>query len=87
MPSRRKHEKLSKLLTGYSCEKTHMLLDYPAIFLGKNHRVLFHDLASASIIGFLSDGLNGMISAISHIILDEAYSKNKILKKLINYLF
>jgi hypothetical protein len=63
-----------------------VLLDYPAIFLGKNHRVLFHDLASALIIGFLSGGLKGSVSAISHIILDEAYSKNKILKKLIDYL-
>ena len=86
MPSCYKHEKFSKLLVGYSCKRTHKLLDYPVRFLGKKHRKLFHDPISALVIGFLSDGLNGSLSALSHIILDEAYSKNKILKKLIDYL-
>jgi hypothetical protein len=86
MPSRYKHKKFSKLLVGYSCERTHKLIDYPVRFFGKKHRILFHDPTSALIIGFLSDGLKGSISALSHITLDEAYSKNKLLKQLIDYL-
>jgi hypothetical protein len=85
MPSRYKHKKFSKLLIGYSCERTHKIIDYPVRFFGKKHRILFHDPASALIVGFLSDGLQGSISALTHILLDEC-SKNKILKQLIEYL-
>jgi hypothetical protein len=86
MPSRYKHKKISKILTSYSCERTHKLIDYPARFLGKKHRILLHDPISALIVGFLSDGLKGSISALSHIALDETYSKNKLFKQLIDYL-
>jgi hypothetical protein len=86
MPSRYKHKKLSKILVGYSCERTHKIIDYPVRFLGKKHRIFFHDPTSALIIGFLSDGLNGSISALAHIALDEAYSKNKLFKQFIDYL-
>lgn len=86
MPSRYYHEKLSKILTGKKCERTHLLIDYPSRFLGKNHRILFHDV-SALVIGFLSDGTEGGISALSHIALDKVYSKSKIMRKMIKYLF
>jgi hypothetical protein len=86
VPSRYTHRKISKILTGKSCESTHNLIDYPVRFLGKKHRILFHDPISALAIGFLSDGLKGSISALAHLALDEAYSKNKLLRQLIDYL-
>jgi hypothetical protein len=86
MPSRYKHKKFSKLLIGYPCDKTHKVIDYPVKFLGKNHRMLFHDPISALAIGFLLDGQKGSLSALTHLFLDEVYSRNKILRKVIDYL-
>jgi hypothetical protein len=72
MPSR-------KILIGYSCEHVHYLLDYPYKFLGKKHRILFHDPLSAMIIGYLVEGDKGIISALADIITDYFSSGIKII--------
>ena len=60
MPSRRVHKKLSRIISGDDCERTHELIDYPYRFLGRKHRILFHDPISASVIGYISDGYKGV---------------------------
>jgi len=70
MPERIVHKKISKLLLGSSCERTHKAIDYPVKYLGKKHRILFHDPISAMVIGFLFDGYEGAASGLLHIVAD-----------------
>ena len=79
MPNREVHKLISKLITGYDCEKTHAIIDWPTKYLGRNHRVLFHDPISASLIGYFCDGPEGTISGLAHIVTDyliTKYTKN-----------
>jgi len=86
MPSRYIHKKISKILTGKSCESTHMLIDYPVKFLGKKHRVLFHDPLSVVAIGYLTNGLEGIYSGFLHVSVDRICSKYRIVNKLLDLL-
>ncbi|RLJ01898.1 MAG: hypothetical protein DRP10_02910 [Candidatus Aenigmatarchaeota archaeon] len=57
MPNRREHEKISKILLGKTCTKTHQMMDYPAKYLGKKHRKFFHNNPlEAMAIGQIADG-------------------------------
>ena len=87
MPSRRVHKKMSKILSGKNCELTHKIMDYPARFLGKKHRTFFHDPFSIILIGYLTNGLEGIYSGFLHLATDRICSKYSIAKKLIDYLF
>lgn len=80
MPSREVHKLISKLITGYECDKTHAALDWPAKYLAGNHRILFHDPISAFIIGYLNNGPEGAVSALAHIATD--YAVTTIKKKI-----
>jgi len=60
-------------------------MDYPARFLGRKHRILFHDPLSAVLIGILCDGRNGVYSAFIHLALDK-YSDNEFVKRFLEYL-
>jgi hypothetical protein len=82
VPSRKVHERISKILVGSSCEHVHYLLDFPYKFLGKKHRILFHDPISAILIGYLIEGYKGVISALAHIATD--YFSSEIKKYLKN---
>ncbi len=50
MPSWRVHRYVDKLFLEKSYYKVHEKIDEPFKYLGKNHRILFHDLASCYII-------------------------------------
>ncbi|MEM5766425.1 MAG: hypothetical protein QW423_02220 [Candidatus Aenigmatarchaeota archaeon] len=86
MPSRYIHKKISKILTGKSCEKTNRTIDYPVKILGKKHRILFHDPISAFLIGLVCDGKEGAVSALIHIATDNYCSKYPKIKKVLDYL-
>ena len=83
MPSRYLHKKISKILTEKECERTHGRIDYPVKFLGRGHRILFHDPLSALIIGFLTEGEGGVYAGLSHVALDYCCTKAPILKYLL----
>ena len=53
-------------------------MDFPAIFLGARHRVLFHDPASVLIL--FGNDPEKLMSALLHIALDEAFTSMKIRK-------
>lgn len=79
MPSRKVHEWFDKLILGKKTN-VHKLMDYPAKFLGKKHRVLFHGPEVP--LFFLSLGKNDeAISSIGHILLDKTF-KGKTAKLL-----
>lgn len=80
MPSREIHRLISKIITGYECDKTHAALDWPVKYLAGHHRILFHDPLSAFIIGYISNGPEGAISALAHIATD--YAVTKVKKKI-----
>ncbi|MEM7826517.1 MAG: hypothetical protein QW451_02730, partial [Candidatus Aenigmatarchaeota archaeon] len=61
-------------------------IDYPVKMLGRNHRILFHDPISALSIGFGCDGLEGVVSAYLHLVVDYYCSKYPVIKKIIEYL-
>jgi hypothetical protein len=71
MPSRRVHTKLSEALLGDGCNATHAVIDYPYRFLGRRHRILFHDPLSAMLLGYLADGKKGVVSALMHLVEDK----------------
>jgi len=77
MPSREIHRLISKVITGYECDKTHAALDWPVKYLLSNHRILFHDPISAFIIGYFCNGPEGAVSAIAHIATDYFVTKYK----------
>lgn len=83
MPNRNVHKKISKIVVDDSCERIHYLIDFPYRFLGKKHRILFHDPVSAVIIGYLAEGNKGVVSALTHIVADYGMSElNKYFKNL-----
>lgn len=86
MPSGYLHRKISKALLGKSCRKTNRAIDYPSKFLGRGHRVLFHDPLSAMAIGFILEDYSGALSGLLHLATDECFSRYKIAGKVIEYL-
>jgi len=71
MPSRELHKRVSRLLVNDSCDRTHKIIDYPVRYLGRKHRILFHGLFSAAFIGLLADGYKGVVSGLSHVVVDK----------------
>jgi hypothetical protein len=93
MPERYIHEKISKIILGEKYSKVHKAMDYPVKYLGKRHRILFHDILSASLIGFSIYGYNGALAGILHLIADKNFNtkfrKNllKLSLKFLGYIF
>jgi len=84
MPSREVHRLISKLITGYDCDRTHATIDLPYRYFPqkykRKHRILFHDPLTAIVIGYLRDGEKGAISGIAHIVTD--YLVTRLRKKV-----
>jgi len=76
MPSQDLHRKLDRLLLGKSYPKVHTTLDLPSTWLGKGHRILFHDEPTAMLIGLAVGGVEGAMSALLHVWLDRAYTQS-----------
>ena len=79
MPSHKWHQGFTKFLLGDSHREVHRLLDWPWIFLGRRHRILFHGL-SAPFLGALAALLqgkhpgSGAAAGLGHIGLDHFVS-------------
>lgn len=63
-------------------------MDAPVVYLGKSHRVLFHDYVSAYAIAKDSypDDPNAVLAAFYHILLDQLCSENPEYKKYLESL-
>lgn len=84
MPDKYIHKKLSELILGESCEKTHEAIDKPVKEMGRGHRKLYHDPISASLIGLFENGCKGAISAAMHIVTDK-YANNYVSKEALRF--
>jgi hypothetical protein len=70
MPNRSTHNKISRMLVEDPCDRVHYVMDYPSRYLGRGHRILFHDPITAMLIGYSLKGKRGAASAIAHILTD-----------------
>jgi hypothetical protein len=83
MPERRVHNYTTKLLLGRTFDEVHKALDGPVKFLGRKHRVLYHEPAEAALIGYRIAGCEGALAALLHVAVDEMCSHDKKLNALI----
>lgn len=84
MPDRNIHKKISELIIGDACEKTHEVIDSAVKEMGRGHRVLYHDPISASLIGLYENGYKGLVSGIMHIVTDK-YADNYLYKETLRF--
>ena len=72
MPSHSVHNYVNRLLFGRSYWKINREMDKPYVFLGRYHRVLFHEPAWAYLIAskFYPGDPNAVLAAQSHFVLD-----------------
>jgi len=81
MPKGKTHEYICRMVLGKSYPMVDKVLDLPVVFLGRNHRKLFHSIPEAVILGLILTGhLNGSIAAVLHTTTDsvDSYAKRKI---------
>jgi hypothetical protein len=78
MPGHRVHCYVDRLLFGKSYWRLHRALDKPVIFLGKRHRVLFHDGFSSAVIAqrLYPGDPRAVEAALVHVQLDNFCSSN-----------
>jgi hypothetical protein len=88
VPSWRVHAFVDKTLFDKSYYKIHRRLDEPVKYLGRGHRVLFHDFPTAYLVAqecYPGDP-NAVLAAYEHILLDEQCSAAPEYKKLLEKL-
>ena len=83
MPGWRVHVFMDKVFFGRSYRKIHEKMDAPTVFLGRGHRVLFHDPITASMIAneCYPNDPEAVASANLHIALDKLCTANPAYKK------
>lgn len=85
--ARRVHNYVCRTILGKSYDEVNSAIDGPYKFLGKSHRVLFHDPISAVVVGFTnSKGFNGSLAGLLHVGVDWLCSQNKDIKKVLEVL-
>jgi hypothetical protein len=78
------HRFVDEIVFGKSFSEVHRTLDGPYKYLGRKHRRVFHTLAEAFAVGYLSSSDSSSAAAgVLHVRLDEACSKNKKLRKFL----
>jgi len=77
MPNRATHELISRILVGNDCTSTHKIIDMPYKIYQSRHRKLFHDPLSAIVLGFLTNGYDGIVASLSHITADYFVTESK----------
>jgi hypothetical protein len=88
MPGPEVHTYVDRLLFGRSYWRIHREMDRPYKYLGKYHRILFHDPLLAYVIArkqYPNDP-NAIAAAQCHIVLDNMCSRNRGLKKALERL-
>lgn len=88
MPGLAVHTYVDRLLFGRSYWRVHREMDRPYKYLGKHHRVLFHDplLAYAIARKQYPNDSNAVAAAQCHILLDNMCSRNPKFKKMLTLL-
>lgn len=83
MPNLLVHEFIDETFFGRSFKKLHRAIDKPVFYLGRRHRVLFHDPVSASLIAqkLYPNDKDAILAAHYHILFDEECSKDPEYKK------
>jgi hypothetical protein len=84
VPKRKTHEVISKLLLGQTFSEVNQAIDWPIRFLGPSHRIMFHTIPEAFIIGLVVTGdVKGAIAGVAHVLTDNVSSSTMMeLKKL-----
>ena len=87
MPSHKIHCYVDRVLFGKSYWRLHRQIDMPFLFLGKNHRVLFHDVFSAVAIAqsLYPGDPRAKESALVHVQIDLICSSNPLFKMQLEY--
>jgi hypothetical protein len=85
VPGWRVHVYLDRMYFGKSYSKIHRKMDEPFLFLGRKHRVLFHDPFSAFVIAktYYPDDPNALAAANLHILMDETCTRDPGLKLML----
>lgn len=85
MPKHIVHNAIDRYYFGRSYPKLHKALDRPVKFLGKRHRILFHDATWAIYIArkIYPGDINAEKSACLHLEIDKMCSENKEFKKFL----
>ena len=88
MPSHRIHCYVDRMLFGRSFWKLHREIDMPYLFLGRKHRVLFHDGFSSVIIarGLYPGDQEAETAALVHCHIDVMCSEDPFFKKQLEFL-
>jgi len=77
MPNKAVHGLISRMLVGNDCSATHKVMDMPYKIYQSRHRKLFHDPLSAVVLGFLTNGYDGVVAGLSHILADYLVTESK----------
>jgi len=83
MPSHSWHRRITRLFLGHGYPEVHRALDWPARFLGRGHRVLFHGLGIAALIGALAalfrgrSPVGGALAGVGHVATDRAVTAGR----------
>jgi len=87
MPSRKVHNKVCEIfgINPKLADKVNRDIDYPSRYLGKDHRILFHDLDVDTMLLLAKYDFNpeAVLTWYLHKIVDEKVSKNQKLKELL----
>jgi len=86
MPQRKVHNTLNRMLFGRDFNQLNKVLDSAHKVLGTRHRIVFHHPVQAAIVGYSMYGEEGALAALLHSITDEATTRNKYLKHLLEML-
>jgi hypothetical protein len=88
MPGWRVHKYVDVVFFGKSYSKIHRKMDEPVLFLGKRHRVLFHDAPAAALIAKQSypDDPHAIEAAYLHILTDQLCTADLAYKKFLTTL-
>jgi hypothetical protein len=88
MPGLQVHRYVDKLLFGHSYWRVHREMDRPYKYLGRYHRIMFHDplLAYAIARKCYPNDQNAIAAAQCHIALDNMCSRNRGLKRVLEWL-
>jgi hypothetical protein len=88
VPGWRVHAFVDRTLFGKSYYKIHRRLDEPFLYLGRVHRLLFHDFTTAYFVALdcYPGDPNAVLAAYEHILLDEQCSADPEYKKLLENL-
>ncbi len=78
---RRTHEQLCRALLGDEYGYVHRFKDRPARYLGKRHRILFHDNATNIALALVSRDPKVYVAGLLHDLLDRADTQLRYPKK------